>query len=384
MKHYILILAVFLCAGLSSCQKEDAFYASTEQDRDNDVITGDDYTYHLPVIFHVLYQDSKDTLQYIRTSRFSELIRNVNDLYKSRFKTDGWGTGEDIHVNFELALEDENNNKLSTPGVEYIKYSGTYPIDCETFMNDNTKANTKYIWDPNEYINVIVYPFAAGKDSQSTTLGISVMPYKHDGYPNLEGLSESSKGTLSKTNLKFAYCVSLNSLYIYHQSSFFYPYSGDGKNLTLNSMDANITLAHELGHYLGLYHDFAEKDGELADSDIDSDYCTDTKSYNRVTYNKWVDQYIQGQKAKKEQLDLETMLARSNSQGDTWKAINIMDYAITMGYQFTAQQRDRIRQVLYYSPLMPGPKKNRSTTKSRAVEDESIDGPIDLPIRLAK
>ena len=78
------------------------------------------------------------------------------------------------------------------------------------------------------------------------------------------------------------------------------------------------------------------------------------------------------------------MLTRSNSQGDTWKAINIMDYSITMGYQFTAQQRNRIRQVLYYSPLMPGPKKNRFTTTSRAAKEDTIDGPIDLPIRLAK
>lgn len=387
MKYCTIILVLFFCACFSSCQKEDSFYASTEQDRDTDIITGDTYTYHLPVIFHVLYQNPNDTLQYIRTSRFKELIENVNLLYKAGLKS-SLGEGVDINVIFELALEDENNKKLSTPGVEYVKYSGTLPIDCTEFMNDNSNTNTKYIWDPNEYINVMVYPFSSNKDSNSTTLGISVMPYCYDGYPDIQGLSEASKANLSKSNLKFAYCLSINSLYIYSQSSFFTKQTTEKGNFTLATTDANITLAHELGHYLGLFHDFSEEDGELADSDADSDYCDDTKSYNRIQYNKWLEEYMASQKksSKKDslKLDLDTMLNRSNSSGDTWKAINIMDYSVTLGYQFTSQQRNRMRQVLYYSPLIPGPKKEKTSTKSRAEKEDTYDGPIDLPITLAK
>ncbi len=391
MKYFAIISTLILCIGFSSCTKETApYYASTEQDRDTDSIDSDTYTYHLPVIFHVLYQNPDDTLQYIRTSRFKELIENVNLIYKAGLKSSTLGQGEDVNVNFELALEDENNKKLSTPGVEYIKYSGTLPIDCVTFMNDNSNTNTQYIWDPNEYINVMVYPFATEENSSTTTLGISVMPYCYDGYPDIQGLEEAKQATLSKTNLKFAYCLSLNSRYIYSQSSFFNKQTSQNKTFSLSTTDANITLAHELGHYLGLWHDFTEKDGEPADADDDTDYCNDTKSYNRIKYNKWLETYIADQKKKiadkKDtlKLDMDTMLIRSNSSGDNWKAINVMDYSVTLGYQFSSQQRHRMREVLYYSPLMPGPKKKRTSTKSRATREEIYDGPIDLPIRLAK
>ena len=75
------------------------------------------------------------------------------------------------------------------------------------------------------------------------------------------------------------------------------------------------------------------------------------------------------------------MIARHNDTGDTWSSINIMDYSMSLNYQFTEQQRHRIRQVLYYSPLMPGPKKDRPTTRS--VEAES-DEPLDLPVIIVK
>ena len=55
-----------------------------------------------------------------------------------------------------------------------------------------------------------------------------------------------------------------------------------------------------------------------------------------------------------------------------------MDYAIGYGFYLSPDQKHRMRQVLYYSPLIPGPKKNRST--SRAAKEESGDV-LDLPIQ---
>ena len=49
------------------------------QDRDTDIITGDDYVYHLPVIFHVFYSN---TTQYIKYDRLKEILSNVNELYQ--------------------------------------------------------------------------------------------------------------------------------------------------------------------------------------------------------------------------------------------------------------------------------------------------------------
>ncbi len=43
---------------------------------------------------------------------------------------------------------------------------------------------------------------------------------------------------------------------------------------------------------------------------------------------------------------------------------NIMDYAISYSNQFTLNQRERIRHVLSYSPLIPGPKKGDIDTRA--------------------
>ena len=58
---------------------------------------------------------------------------------------------------------------------------------------------------------------------------------------------------------------------------------------------------------------------------------------------------------------------------------NTMDYAISHSDQFTPEQRARIRHVLLYSPLIPGPKAvQEADTRS------APDGLMKLPIRTAK
>lgn len=72
------------------------------------------------------------------------------------------------------------------------------------------------------------------------------------------------------------------------------------------------------------------------------------------------------------------MLKRTSCDGTTFNSEDIMDYAWTLGFQITKEQKERIRNVLYYSPLMPGPKKR--STRAASVSDE----PIDLKITLIK
>lgn len=169
MKYYISIIFALVALTFSSCKESepDPFYSDNEQDHDSDEIIGDDYIYHLPVIFHVLYQDenavdeNNKRNQYVSYDRLKAILQNVNDLYAGKLYNFGEGAdmpSENIHVQFELALYDESGKKLKTPGVEYIKYSGEYPIDCNSFMNQTKKKN-KIIWNPNEYINVMVYNF---------------------------------------------------------------------------------------------------------------------------------------------------------------------------------------------------------------------------------
>ncbi len=386
MKHHISIVPVVLAflASFCACSKssEEEFYAHTTQDHDTDTIKGDNYVYHIPVIFHVLYQDASDSCQYVSYSRIQELVAHLNELYKGNvYNYQTYGSSLDMHVVFELAEENEQNQKLAQPGVEYVKWKGTYPIDYNEFMNDQSNKYTGYIWDPNEYVNVMLYPFAVKENSSSVTLGVSVMPFKGAGYPQIEGLSENSRATLSKSNLKFAYCLSLNSNYIYNESNR-YTDPANGSEIFLNFItDANATFAHEMGHYLGLHHVFAEKDNKTVETCDDTDYCTDTKSYNRPAYNTWLEQYIKDKSASNGVLYVSDMIKRSNDSGDTWSAVNLMDYEVCMNFQFTEQQRQRVREVLYYCPLIPGPKKQRPDTRSAQPED---DGPLDLPVVIVK
>ena len=394
MRHFYLIILLLVGLSVSSCKDtEDIFYSNNEQDRDDDVITGDDYVYHLPIIFHVLYQDAnavdkdKKKTQYIPYSRFKTLLDNVNDLYEGQLYHFSYGEdskSENIHVKFELAQYDESGKKLATPGVEYIKYSGEYPIDCNTFMKQK-KGKSKFIWDPNEYINVMVYNF---KDTEEggTVLGISNLPYKANGYPQLEGLEETKKSSLNKNNISFEYCISLNSLYIYNESSRYTDENHGQKGYEYNSADANVTLAHELGHFLGLHHVFAEtttnNGTEPADNCDDTDFCIDTKSYNKIAYDKALQDTITKHNQNKTSLEVKYLIKRKNDQGEEWDSDNIMDYSISLSYRFTPNQKERMRQVLYYSPLMPGPKKNRSSEQqTRSWDNDEV---VDLPIRLVE
>lgn len=396
MKHLWLFIALITSLGFCSCKDSegtigDSPITENGQDRDDDIITGDDYIYHLPVIFHVFYDNQYDEAQYIEYIRLKEILGNVNELFQGDVYNVNLDTiaSENVHVVFEMAKKDPNGKVLSTPGVEYIKVTNS-TFDCEEFMQDKKKS--QYSWNQNDYINVMVYTFQ-NTDDGSVTLGISNLPYQVKGYPEIEGLSNGKNYPLSKPS-NFPYCVSLNATYIDKQyEGTRYTTDKNKKGFTYMTADPNATLAHELGHYLGLFHAFSEKTGDEsnskeADNDEDTDYCTDTPSYNRVEYTRWLEDYIKqaedeakAEGRKDPTFSMRILAKRSNSRNEEWQADNLMDYSICYSMRFTPEQVHRMRQVLYYSPLIPGPKKQRPTT--RAVSDMPSEE-TDLPNVLAK
>ena len=75
-------------------------------------------------------------------------------------------------------------------------------------------------------------------------------------------------------------------------------------------------------------------------------------------------------------------IKRTNCEGEDFDSHNIMDYSVTCADRITEDQHKRIRNVLYYSPLIPGPKKNKiSSAKTRASYSDEI---INLPIMIRK
>ena len=298
--------------------------------------------YQLPVIFHVLYQNENDINQYIK----EELVR-ANHFYQSE------KCGIDINLEFVLATKDKNGTTLPEPGVERVPFN-ELPIDCEKFMRDNTGKYTSLLWEPNEYINIMVYPFT---DSQ--ILGISTFPYSLKDF-FLEGTQQVSASWITLENLSFPYCISINSSYIYEQST----------DERINQNDAAITLAHELGHYLGLRHVFSE--GGTTSMCTDTDYCKDTPSYNRSEYEQWLNNLD-----KQKKYQLKDLAKRYSCEKGEYEAHNIMDYAYCFYNEITLEQRKRIRHILNYSPLIPGPKESRIDTRG-------VQGRLNLPICIMK
>ena len=318
--------------------------------------TAEEYHYQLPVIFHVFYKDANDPLQKVSSSRLSAILDKVNSLYKNKKNS------VDMNLTFTLATTDKNGATLPNPGVEYIQWPESYPIDCDDFMNDESGKYVKYLWDPNSYINIMVYNFYSDPNFNFVTLGIAHIPFSTTGNNYLEGLSETKNSHLTLANLKFPLCVSINSLYINEEST----------PTEYTTVDVTVTLAHELGHYLGLHHVFAETTNGTCE---DTYYCKDTKRYNKQEYDSYCDYIYENEEAK---YTFENLVKRTGCDGIEFISYNIMDYAISYSNQFTQNQRERIRHVLSYSPLIPGPKKGDINT--RALNE----GPLDLPIRTIK
>ena len=277
--------------------------------------------YQLPVIFHVLYQNENDINQYIKEDHLKDVLVRANHFYQSE------KCGIDINLEFVLATKDKNGTTLPEPGVERVPFN-ELPIDCEKFM-----------------------------DSQ--ILGISTFPYSLKNF-FLEGTQQVSASWITLENLSFPYCISINSSYIYEQST----------DERINQNDAAITLAHELGHYLGLRHVFSE--GGTTSMCTDTDYCKDTPSYNRSEYEQWLNNLD-----KQNKYQLKDLAKRYSCEKGEYEAHNIMDYAYCFYNEITLEQRKRIRHILNYSPLIPGPKESRIDT--RGVQDR-----LNLPICIMK
>lgn len=374
MKYFLISLVSILSLSFLSCSTDEgtSIPASVIGDQDEDSTTetiNDSYRYQLPIIFHVLYNNAKDTNQYVSYKRIKEILKNVNGLWKGGYYDySEYGLTQDMGVDFVLADVDEDGNALSQPGVEYIKYSGSYPIDPETFMSD--KSMKKYMWEPCEYINVMLYNFKTTASDTTIMLGISHLPYTLTGDTQLAGLTTTSRYPLSKSNLTFCYCSSINSSFQsrgYEGNRYSY-YTNNNKNVYFKATDISSTIAHELGHYLGLFHVFAEDgDSKAINSSDDTDYCDDTESYNYFEYQT----FLKKKTAMSDFTMEEGTWRYDGVRNKTYNATNMMDYWVCFCNRFTTNQRERVRNILYYSPLIPGPKKldSSGTAITRAADD---------------
>ncbi|MEG0108758.1 MAG: zinc-dependent metalloproteinase lipoprotein [Lachnospiraceae bacterium] len=290
----------------------------------------EEYRYKLPVIFHILYDDPSNPQQNVTADVITKAIEDVNTYYRNSVNS------VDMNVEFVLATHDPQGNLLKEPGIERIYSDSPTEMSYNDFMYNS--ENTLYLWDLNRYINVFTFPFI-----EERMLGVSSVPFTI-GYDPLVGLYDGDV-YIDYPTLDFPHCIALNNHYILTE------------HLVLKVPDVHITLTHELGHYLGLFHVFEE------------DYCEDTETYDREAYieslSKW------------ETPSIEDLVKRTSYTGSAFVSYNIMDYDYSYLNQFTPNQRKRVRHVLENSPLIPGPKhtdyRTRSTRSTEIPKQRFVD-----------
>ncbi|MDO5036501.1 MAG: zinc-dependent metalloproteinase lipoprotein [Porphyromonas sp.] len=340
----------------------------------------DEVEYEINVIFHILYNeddannpDEEKRVHVVNSAELQRLLEDVNRLYAGQFtpknNVDASSPDQVVrhnsNVRFVLATHDPEGNLLSPSGIQKTAIPEKN-IDPSVVMGDKTGGMYHDMaWPLTEYINIFIFPFSPmeGTDGDEfVTLGIAHFPYTVSSHP-LEGLSNYDRRAESFDN--YNHCIVIN---LEQAQERFYAYSSHGKNLL------TVTIAHELGHYLGLAHPYAEEviDNvtQAVDNCLDSDYCEDTPSYNRIAYWEGALNILSSTNNSPQSL-LEGLLQRTDCSGKRFTSTNVMDYEFSYNDRFTPGQIERMRHTLYYSYTVPGDKAFGDNT--RAVK--SVEGP---------
>lgn len=291
----------------------------------------DDYVYRLPVMFHVLYNDKEDEQQYVKEGHLAKILTGVNKLYDSNH----------MNVEFEMARYDDKGNLLDEPGVmrHEVSFTDYLPEDFLRSDNQDNRQYADYAQNLRRYINIYIFQFKE-ESKEHVTMGLSNLPVMPTAHP-LDSLYTTDQAN-GYSYLTAPWGCLINNQYIYEwqEANTYNP------NYIVN------TVAHELGHYLGLLHTFSAEECEMDDA------CDDTHISDYTNYVSYISEYIKQQTA----LGIKTfkmadLAVRKDCKTlEEYQAHNIMDYAYCFNDEFSHQQFLRTRQVLQYSPLVPGPK----------------------------
>lgn len=360
MKLKPVYLLWLLLPWLVACSNDETPEVPGEEGETEEVWT-ENYHFKLPVVFHVLYANPNDAQQNPSKEHLDKILKGLNEVYAN--------CGVDLNMEFVPATEDPEGNVMEEPGIDRVQWTNK-SIYYQAFMDGYEQRYLDVLWDQNKYINIVFYKFAdaEGSTAASRVQGISTFPTLVKP-AQLSGFSSLDEA-VSPGQLKKAVCVSINNDCINALRDDYTTF--DEENY--DAQDVVVTLAHEVGHYLGLYHAFSTDD-----SKNDTDYCSDTPIYNRTEYNEILGQYTSWEEYSKHFSEL---VWRTDCDGNKYKSDNIMDYVVSYRNKFTAQQRDRIRYILDNAILMPGPKKPQ-TEEAKSLTSRT-SGQVDIPVRFSE
>lgn len=290
-------------ANLQISSERTTVKVSVEQD----TISGS-YHYELPVVFHIIYSDSEDTLQNVKREIITEVIEKCNSLYQNA------NGSIDMNLHLVAATHDPEGKELAEPGIHRIQRTNSAYKNSESFLKETNTIDGDLSWNPNQYVNVFVFTFV-----ESNVAGRTTLPHtpRQNSLPGL-----IANNTFYTKIPDFPWGITLNNKFIYEPDNY-------------------QTMAHELGHYLGLLHVFIGENNT-------TDYCDDTYAYDRAEYEAYL--------RDNPNLSIQEKYQRKSTEGISFTSYNIMDYYYSHLNQFTADQFLRVRHVLEHSPLIPGPK----------------------------
>lgn len=187
---------------------------------------GERSNYVIPVVVHIIHNNGPEN---ITDAQVITAIQHLNQSFAntgSYFSTDG----TDVGIQFCLAVRNEAGN--FTTGITRTQS----PLTNMTVENDDAALKNLITWNQNDYLNIWV---VGSITSVSTGSGIGGYAY----FPSSHGYAED--GIVIETE-----------------------YFG-------TSVDNSKVLAHECGHYLGVYHTF---EGGCVNNDClsDGDHICDT------------------------------------------------------------------------------------------------------------
>jgi PKD repeat protein len=183
----------------------------------------------IPVVFHVMHVgEVEGTGTNISYEQILSAVASLNDAYRGLAPYTS--SGVDMEIEFCLASQDPFGN--ATNGVNRVDASGTsdYASNGLTTSGTDNETTIKALsrWSNTDYYNIWVVSEIDGNNGGGGTQGFAYFP----------GASAPVDGTV-----------------ILHNAMGFDPTAARCFNVK-NFTNYNITLIHEIGHALGLFHTF--------------------------------------------------------------------------------------------------------------------------------
>jgi hypothetical protein len=218
-----------------------------------------DTVYRIPVVFHIVWnkdeQNIHDSLVISQIKALNEAFRHLHkdtNRVRSVFKP----VAGDTRIEFFLATKDPDGKP--TNGINRVKTNRTDFVDFQGFAED-VKTSARQgadAWDPNKYLNIWVCKFT------------------------FNGMLSTIAYAFPPTNAKFWNSSIFKSIDF---QGVVVNYQFVGVNNPLDQLASSLherTIVHEVGHFLGLRHVWADKRNTCSGED---DGIFDTPNCNSAT-----------------------------------------------------------------------------------------------------